>query len=78
MTEHTPLERIDRRIEAKAEALDRNTAALKDGPTLRDQFAMAAMQGLLAGRGGPIQIDLIQADCELAYTHADAMLEARK
>lgn len=44
-------------------------------PTLRDQFAMAALQGILAGA------DRNMEDSELAkqaYWAADAMMEARK
>lgn len=42
-------------------------------PTIRDQFAMAALQGLLAC---PEQSRL--ATVELAYKLADEMMEARK
>lgn len=48
-----------------------------DGVTLRDQFAAAAMQGIIAyngadGRGG------VAAVARSAYEFADAMLAARK
>jgi hypothetical protein len=45
--------------------------------TLRDQFAMAAMQVMLASdiECGPEQVQIIVAS---AYVLADAMLEARK
>ncbi len=42
--------------------------------TLRDEFARAALTGILAGwvsHG-------VKADTEMAYRYADAMMEARK
>ena len=44
-----------------------------DVKTLRDEFAMAALQGILAGRwtGNPDDFALT------AYAHADAMLKER-
>lgn len=44
-------------------------------PTLRDQFAMSALQGLLANQGLYIEPDELS---RRAYRLADAMLEARK
>lgn len=54
-------------------------------PTLRDQFAIAALQGMLAAIDDDIQINpeyhglsteqAITAQC---YVFADAMMEARK
>lgn len=44
-------------------------------PTLRDQFAMSALQGLLANQGLYIEPDDLSRH---AYRLADAMLEARK
>jgi len=45
------------------------------GPTLRDQFAMAALTGIKAsGKGAGQPIDGFAA---LAYDYADAMLSAR-
>lgn len=44
-------------------------------PTLRDQFAMSALQGLLANQGLYIEPDELSRH---AYRLADAMLEARK
>ena len=42
-------------------------------PTLRDQFAMAALQGLMTDKDiGPDEA------CRVAYEVADEMLEARK
>jgi hypothetical protein len=56
--------------------------------TLRDMFAAAALQGLLANPGGPIQANTLNGwnfvNCgrdevaALAYFMAGAMLEARK
>lgn len=57
-------------------------------PTLRDQFAMSALQGLCSNPGGPFQANSLSGwaivNCELSdiaaesYRLADAMLEARK
>jgi hypothetical protein len=44
-------------------------------PTLRDQFAMAALPGVMAGYGMGFDDAAISA---AAYVIADAMLEARK
>jgi hypothetical protein len=44
-----------------------------DGMTLRDYFAAAALQGLLADGGGASWND----DAKSAYLAADAMLKAR-
>jgi hypothetical protein len=43
--------------------------------TLRDQFAMAALTGMLAGNNGSLDI---KGDPDWAYKYADSMLEARK
>jgi hypothetical protein len=49
---------------------------------LRDQFAMAALTGMLAYHGGAssklVDNDGWTAFSVLAYEHADSMLEARK
>lgn len=57
----------------------------EDVPTLRDQFAMAAMAGAIpafktwaeeeCSRGGRGSVNEIMAD--ICYTYADAMLERR-
>lgn len=44
-------------------------------PTLRDQFAMSALQGLLANQGLYIEPDDLSRH---VYRLADAMMEARK
>ena len=51
------------------------------GPTLRDQFAMAALTGLMQGlpQGWGNDIDQIATDrCSDAYIFADAMLAERE
>lgn len=45
---------------------------------LRDQFAMAAMQGMLAACNGPAWGINMFPLAESAYKYADAMLKARK
>lgn len=57
-------------------------------PTLRDQFAMAALTGLLANSGGPVQANPMSATgyanhdaagvAAWAYEIADAMLKERE
>lgn len=50
-------------------------------PTLRDQFAMSALQGMLTTVGGPCLHGLDGIELQTAtaaYRLADAMLEARK
>lgn len=52
-------------------------------PTLRDQFATAALQGLLGNSeggdySGEIQKDIPGYLAELSYVYADRMMEARK
>jgi hypothetical protein len=48
---------------------------METSPTLRDQFAMAALTGMLAGNNGSLDI---KGDPDWAYKYADSMLEARK
>ena len=50
-------------------------------PTLRDQFAISALQGMLTTAGGPCLHGLDGIELQTAtaaYRLADAMLEARK
>lgn len=50
-------------------------------PTLRDRFAMSALQGMLTTAGGPCLHGLDGIELQTAaaaYRLADAMLEARK
>jgi hypothetical protein len=45
---------------------------LLDRPTLRDQFAMAALPRIIADYGGGIE-----AHVKLSYKYADAMMQER-
>jgi hypothetical protein len=45
---------------------------------LRDQFAMAALTGMLTGAIIPEDQGIIDENISTAYAYADAMLEARK
>lgn len=44
---------------------------------LRDEFAMAALTGLLSG-SHVIAVDSIEAVCVTSYNFADAMMKARE
>jgi hypothetical protein len=55
-----------------------NPATHEYGMSLRDWFAGQAINGMLAGRGGPVHPHLFYVDADIAYQIADAMLEARK
>ena len=53
---------------------------MNDTPTLRDQFAMSALQGLCANeqcKPFSFSCDVV-GTAKLAYKMADAMMEARK
>ena len=50
-------------------------AVYQHGMTLRDYFAVKAMQGLLAGKLTTTELSAIADDC---YAMADAMLKARE
>lgn len=60
----------------------------ENNPTLRDQFAMAALTGLLANSGGPVQASALRGTGYVnhetadvagwAYELADAMLKERE
>ncbi len=52
-----------------------NETLMGNSPTLRDQFAMAALPGVMAGYGMGFDDAAISA---ASYVIADAMLEARK
>ena len=55
--------------------LEAEIARLKEAqPTLRDQFAMAALTGILAC---PVMDGDIPTFCKLSYAYADEMMEAR-
>ena len=58
----------------KSVLLARNTIC--DEKTLRDEFAMAAMQGLIAAWGAHDVTDFNEISCD-AYKLADAMLKER-
>ena len=62
----------------EAEQASEAVAALREGPTLRDRFAMAALQGLLANENANASYHgyVIHAASE-AYQVADAMLAER-
>ena len=45
--------------------------------TLRDQFAMAALTGLLASGRRDTSVEMIRENVPAAYKYADSMLEAR-
>ncbi len=60
------------RCSQKLEAGQRCNCVEARQPTLRDQFAMAAMQGMLARSGGRTT-----GLTETAYYYADAMLKER-
>ena len=46
--------------------------------TLRDQFAMAALMGLLASGRRDTSVEMIHENVPAAYKYADSMLEVRK
>lgn len=49
---------------------------MNEQPTLRDQFAMAALAGMLSNENVDIY-DCIKRHAEYAYYYADAMLKVR-
>jgi hypothetical protein len=48
-----------------------------DGVTVRDYFAAAALQGILAAHSGEVQLPADAKAATWAYEQADAMLKAR-
>lgn len=68
-------------VELAFESVKLQEAALKlqikNQPTLRDLFAMAALQGLLANPDANLDYGR-KTYADVAYSHADDMLEARK
>ena len=55
--------------------LEAEIVRLKEAqPTLRDQFAMAALTGLLSDNQYDDEPDRV---CEITYLYADLMMEAR-
>ena len=68
-----PEERIANTIENIEEQI---TFIQMDLPTLRDQFAMAAITGILAGKWGQMpQYKPEEAFADFAYRMADAMIK---
>ena len=49
-----------------------------DGMTLRDYFAAAALQGMIASRGSLSTRFLAEDDASYVYEIADAMLKAKE
>jgi hypothetical protein len=70
MSEEAPLDYLKKSLELQSAALKLQK---KNQPTLRDLFAMAALQGLLANDDC-----VFESIEEQAYLHADQMLEQRK
>lgn len=62
-------------LEAQVRFLENELAKAKE--TLRDQFAMHAMQAMLSSPNCPMQVDENEL-ADQAYVVADAMMEARK
>ena len=60
-----------RQIRCNGEVID---SEMEPGMSLRDYFAAAALQGLIADGGGASW----EADANAAYKAADAMLKARE
>ena len=60
---------------------DTCSAAFRPGMTIRDYFAAKAMQGWLASFPEDVEASVLEKSCHvtarLAYTIADAMMEAR-
>ena len=52
--------------------------AIGSAPTLRDQFAMAALTGLLANSAPGESYATLEAPVEWSYKYADAMMKARE
>jgi len=70
-------------LEGETAKLTRRLIEYFDKPTLRDQFAMAALTGLLAnsysdGHSQPMCTAPAGEFSRWAYSQADAMMEARK
>lgn len=56
-------------------------ASIENSTTLRDQFAMSALQGLIAHHGDSgvgDSIQSIEGAAQTVYEYADAMLKARE
>jgi len=62
-------------LQEKHDALERAVKIARS--TLRDQFAMAALTGILAREGNTVELAFTPY-AEFAYKHAAAMMEVRK
>ena len=74
MSEKDPVDLVAESVKLQETALK---LQIKNQPTLRDLFAMAALQGLLANPETNLDYGR-KTYADLAYNHADDMLEARK
>lgn len=79
---------FDEVAEELIKALKEDSQATNNALTIRDQFAMSALNGLLSNSGGVIQANShsgtgwvntnAQSTAKLAYELADAMLKAKQ
>jgi hypothetical protein len=74
MSEKDPIALMDEAVKLQETALK---LQIKNQPALRDLFAMAALQGLLANPDTNLDYGK-KIYAGVAYRHADDMLEARK
>jgi hypothetical protein len=65
-------------IAAGIEAMEDVIECIDDYTTVRDQFAMAALQGIVANGGGESSSTGQTFDARQAYGYADAMLATRE
>jgi hypothetical protein len=70
MSEKDPMVILNESVKLQEKSVE---LQIKNQPTLRDLFAMAALQGLLANDDC-----VFESIEEQAYLHADQMLEQRK
>ena len=74
MTEKDPMAILNESVKLQEKSVK---LQIKNQPTLRDLFAMAALQGVLANPETNLDYGRMTY-ADLAYNHADDMLEARK
>ncbi len=74
MSEEDPINLMDEAVKLQEKILKLH---IKNQPSLRDLFAMAALQGLLANPDANLDYGR-KTYADVAYSHADDMLEARK
>lgn len=60
-------------LNRKVKELEEKLAKTKEQPTLRDQFAMAALSAIIMNKG----IQTAEIAAETAYQVADAMIQVR-